>query len=869
MKKYLLVMLAGIVLFSNPSMTVERSELFEKNDVSIKGAVKKCIYICPDDHSDLMWQADTSEYREVMLKMLDYYLDLADSTEINLPEFQSRWNCDGSIWMWFYEQNRTPEQFQRLINRIKDGHISVMKTFENACYGGMPTEAVLRELYYAGSLQRRYNISFPMAMSQENQTLPLGLASLWAGAGIKYSWRGVCSCATRVPESGNREHQMYWWTGLDGGKILMKWYSMPENNKSLGGYAEARDPYHAVELCDSLCYTPGYPYGIAAAFGYGWDNVSSFTNEFIKAAEQKNTENRQVIVSNEIDFFQDFERAYGDRLPEVSVSFGNDWDVLPASMSEVTAATKRAVEKLRTAEAMATLVSLKKADFMLPFTREARQAWANLPLYWEHDWTADSPIIPREQRAEWSRGLSRQIQSYVNTLHDSARSELGGIINKPDNKKRFFVFNSLNWPRTGIADLQFENLKPVSVYDVTTGEIVPSQAIQNKSGLVLRILAENVPAVGYKVYEIRTNENNSFAGPLTANPETGIMENRFYKIKVSGNGAITSLVDKSRNNREFVRAINGSAINDLGPGNGTLAVENAGPVSITLKATAAEPLMHTTRITLYRNSDRIDIANEIRQNFGDTQTWSFCFNLQPPDVWHEEIGAVIRAKLESDGGFYSDRIGNCRYDWLTLNHFADMSGADGSGITLSNRDCCFMQLGNSAYSVLDTETPQIKVLAGGQVTSEKLGIKDQGDDSYFLQRFALRTHNVFDKVNAMRFALEHQNPMTSGRITGGRDYPADQFSLLDISDPDVILWALKPHEDGIRDAGIVTRVWNLGDNESKFDIHIKNGSLKSGQQLTHDETPVQPAVTDGNTLKASAASQQMRTYGIKMSTIEK
>ena len=39
---------------------------------------------------------------------------------------------------------------------------------------------------------------FPLVAAMENQTLPGGLASLWAGAGARYSWRGVCGCASRT-----------------------------------------------------------------------------------------------------------------------------------------------------------------------------------------------------------------------------------------------------------------------------------------------------------------------------------------------------------------------------------------------------------------------------------------------------------------------------------------------------------------------------------------------------------------------------------------------------------------------------------------------------------------------------------------------
>lgn len=58
----------------------------------------KRIYIAPDDHTDYLWSADEETHRQVFIEMLDYYLNLADATEKNPPEHQSRWNCDGSLW---------------------------------------------------------------------------------------------------------------------------------------------------------------------------------------------------------------------------------------------------------------------------------------------------------------------------------------------------------------------------------------------------------------------------------------------------------------------------------------------------------------------------------------------------------------------------------------------------------------------------------------------------------------------------------------------------------------------------------------------------------------------------------------------------
>ncbi len=131
-------------------------------------------------------------------------------------------------------------------------------------------------------------------------------------------------------------------------------------------------------------------------------------------------------------------------------------------------------------------------------------------------------------------------------------------------------------------------------------------------------------------------------------------------------------------------------MNDLGAGSGGVQIENAGPVSVTLRASSSSPLEHTSRLTLIRDSPRVDIHNQINQNFSDTHTWGFGFKLDDPKVRHEEVGAVILAGLLPEGGHYSPK--NARYDWLTLNHFVDISdGSDTIGVTLSNADCYFMK----------------------------------------------------------------------------------------------------------------------------------------------------------------------------------
>ena len=469
------------------------------------------IYLANDDHTDFLWTADEETYERVFQEMIDYYLELASQTDANPAPYQCRFNCDGSYWLWVYEKERMPDEFQHVVHRLKTGHLSAPMTTLVSCYGGQPAEAVLRGMYYAGRLERRFGLRFSLAVAMENQTLPLGLASLWSGSGARYSWRGVCACASRIPTTVHRRrpHEIYWYTGLDGGRILMKWHSLASSgNKSLGGYAEAFDPVAAVKYLDAnpeflrryRAAGAAKPYSVRGAFGFGWDaldrktgppyqgnqKVYPQTEHFHIVAKRQTTAQRQVISSNEEDFFRDFESRYRDQLPAETVTYGNEWELYSASMAETSSRVRRAVEKLRPAELMSTLVSLEVPDFLQGRETTRDLAFTNLGLYWEHDWTADGPV-PRSQRAAWQERLADEIEDYVDGLHAGAAERLGTLIQQPEpTGQRFYVLNPLGWTRTDYADFVYRGAKDIHVRDVGNGNDVPHQFVRRDDVTLLR-----------------------------------------------------------------------------------------------------------------------------------------------------------------------------------------------------------------------------------------------------------------------------------------------------------------------------------------------------------------------------------------------
>ncbi|HVZ60693.1 MAG TPA: hypothetical protein VG892_07905, partial [Terriglobales bacterium] len=830
-------------------------------------AAQKRVFLAPDDHTDYFWSATDVQYRQHFVTMLDYYLDQRDATINDPSQFQSRFSADGSLWLYEYQKAKTPAAMQRLIDALKSEHISAPLNPLVITYGGVPTEGVLRSMYFSGQMERRYGVTFPIAISMEGATQPFGLSSLWAGSGAKYSWKGICNCLSNVPDPINRQYEIYRAVGPDGQGVILKWFSLKgvNDNQDLGGYAEARYPGTAF---DEVTVNSGfngfasrYPYNTIGVFGQGWDDVLTTNLNILQACKTKSTSANLCIVSSMTDFFKEFSASYGAGLPTVAASFGNEWDLSPASMAEVSARVKRSIEKLRSAESIATLVTLKNPSLLGGREASRDKAFLDMGLFFEHDFENGGPGVAGSARIAWQRQVAGEIESYVNPLMTDAASALGGMIENHGSNPRFYLFNPLSWSRSDTADFAYSGSLPVHVVDLAVGAEVPSQIISVGGTQYIRIFAQDIPSVGYKVFEIQPGAGQAFANAPTASASTGIMENEIYRITVAPRGAITSFLDK-RLGLNMAGTNGGYALNDMGSGNGTLTVENAGPVSVTLVATSSGPLAHTTRITLARSSDRVAIQNEVTQNFGGTQYWRFSVNVSSPLLRHEEVGAIARARLTTNSGDYSPR--NSRYDFLTLNHFADMSGSASTGLTLSNLDAYFMTLGGSTISNLDTTTPQFSVVLGASARPSN-PILNQAGDSYVMQRFALQSHGAYDPAAAMRFSLEHQTPLVAGAVGNGTAYPEFTFSYLSISDPNVLLWALKPAEEGIGE-GVIARVWNVASAATNFSLSL-NESISAANKITHIESNLSAATITSGALSSAIAQNQLLSFRLFPSSL--
>lgn len=117
-------------------------------------------------------------------------------------------------------------------------------------YGGQPVEEILRGMDYSGRRAREQSLRLPLAVAMESRTLPLGLASLFAGCGAHSSWHGVCTCGSRLPNAVLQAcpREFTWWTGHDGQRLLL---TLPSPRRGAFGFGgdplDLAHPFYAPD----------------------------------------------------------------------------------------------------------------------------------------------------------------------------------------------------------------------------------------------------------------------------------------------------------------------------------------------------------------------------------------------------------------------------------------------------------------------------------------------------------------------------------------------------------------------------------------------------------------------------------------------
>jgi alpha-mannosidase len=148
------------------------------------------------------------------------------------------------------------------------------------------------------------------------------------------------------------------------------------------------------------------------------------------------------------------------------------------------------------------------------------------------------------------------------------------------------------------------------------------------------------------------------------------------------------------------------------------------------------------------------------------------------------------------------------------------------------------------------------------------GTSNQGGDSLFINRFALRgVDSLFDAAEAMRTSLAHQNPLHVMSLPANQSglLTAPIGSLLSLSSNQVVVTAFKPAED--LGAGFVVRAWELGGQPRSFTINASAMNAHSAWHTTLVESDIAQTTVTNGVISAAADANEITTYSFSKDPI--
>ena len=421
------------------------------------------VYLVQYAHHDLGYTDMPSNVLAEYDGFMDQVLDYCEETE-DWPEEDARFRylCEQSWSVMHFIANRPKEAVQRLVHFIKNGQIEVSALFGNEIQELCGHEELIRLLYPAFQLKRQYGIEIACAEHNDIPGFSWGLASVLAGAGIKYFSPGVP--LWYYGRGSKQVHPLWdttealpmmtpaacWWEGPDGARILL--WSDLHGGEWL--------PYNLEQALSEL---PGMLRGLEQQ-GFPYDMVSYTVRgghrdnapPTLRYAHMVREWNRRwayprLINTTDKPFLEAFESRWGKTLKTLRGDVpGTDYCAAATCTPRETALNRNTHDALLTAEKLATLASIL-AGYEYPGS-VLDEAYKQTFYYDEHCWGMARGGGPA-QDGSWSEkgGFAYRAAALAHDVTVKASNKIADQIAYPEEAYYLTVFNPLAHERTDIV----------------------------------------------------------------------------------------------------------------------------------------------------------------------------------------------------------------------------------------------------------------------------------------------------------------------------------------------------------------------------------------------------------------------------------
>ncbi|HEX4169130.1 MAG TPA: glycoside hydrolase family 38 C-terminal domain-containing protein [Bryobacteraceae bacterium] len=478
-----------------------------------------------------------------------------------------------------------------------------------------------------------------------------------------------------------------------------------------------------------------------------------------------------------------------------------------------------------------------------------------------HDIAAGT-ATPKAYEFAWNDDVIAMNQ-FAGVLNSASEAVAAGL-NTRTRGAAVVVFNPLNIEREDIveADVKFLEGTPQGVrVTAPDGSEVPAQI---SNGRVL--FAARVPSVGYAVYDVRP-ASGSTQGELHVTENS--LENRYYAVKLNGEGDIASIFDKSVN-KELLTAPARLALSYDNPkqwpawnmdwdqeqaaprafvaGPAHIRIVENGPARIAIEVsrqTVGSNFVQTISLAAGEAGKRVEVRNAVHWNTRESNLKA-TFPLTASNsvaTYNWGIGTITRPTAEPK------KFEVPSHQWIDLT---DLSHEFGATILTDCKNGSDKPADNTIRLTL-IRTPGTHGGYPDQAT------QDIGHHEFI---YGIAGHpggwrNAQTDWQAQRL----NDPLISFETAKHAGALGREFSLLKVNNPRVRVMALKKAEEG---DGIVVRLVEL-DGTPQRDVRVSFAApILSARELNGQEQAVGPATVTNGALVTSFGAYQPRTFAVKL-----
>jgi alpha-mannosidase len=777
------------------------------------------VWLVHHSHQDMGFDNLPSKLRANYVAYLD------EAVALCRKNISFKWNIEVSYLVEDYRKARGEEKFRELMDLVRSGAMEIGAFYDSSQTECLTLEPLHRLVHYAAvHLAREFNLKVRSAILTDVPGFAWGLADVMANSGVRYFLWGPNSERSNVALEWLPP--LFWWQGPAGGRVLV-WQSQR--------YSEAYHMFFHPRLktkfdisepdvvADAMLerYRRGqYPHDAILVQAAG-DFIRP-TAGLCGLVERWNSQwaypNFRLATVSE--FFEHMEGRSG--IPVLRGGCPDAWNDQRISMAAHEATARRIENELPDAEKWAAVAALTGAG-----TADFESAYHHLLHYEEHTlgWRGgrQDPYVDEaqgggkrhyEEKIAWVESAARETA----VARQRALGALGRSI-RAGKRPRIAVWNALSWTRTGLVRMPARPGGFV-LRDAATGAVVPCQM----AGGEVAFLAADVPALGYRVYEIE--EGSTPSGRQAAQREC---ESPFYRVRLNASGCITSLIE-TRTGQELVDDAGAHLMHELVyvtsrmrssrrlentaeyRGRSTLAAGQEGPVFTSLRATGSIEsfLRYEQEVVLYHGIPRVDLITRMRKQrvyLKEGLYLAFPFAVALPQRFGQTLPnwpvekTEMPLRISVPGGFMrpeNEQLPESSRDYYIAEHGVHLADATKS-IFWANIDAPVFQIGgiqsNRWLTHLTNELEGGKVHLYSYLMNNHWTVNApivQGGEFQF--RYAITSS--LGLAEGKQFGWDALAPMTATELQpAGGDWP-ETGSFLRIDPPNVALVAWKQAADG-------------------------------------------------------------------------